>query len=255
MKVVIVEDERLAAERLVTLLRESEPATEVMACLDSVEATVQYLRDKPYPDLLFLDIHLSDGPALEIFRQVSYDHPVIFTTAYDRYALDAFRVCSIDYILKPVTRAALEQALGKYRSLARALGRSAGAARPGLPADTAERTGTYKKRFLGKVGQRLFFLEAGQVACFQADNKIVYLVDREGNRYVVDHTLENLERQLDPTRFFRLNRRYIVQVDAIQQVRPYYNSRLKLSVKGIPACGDLVISRDRVAGFKAWAGG
>ncbi len=246
MKVVIVEDEKLAAERLQTLLAEYDPAIQVVACLESIEETVQYLQQRSHPDLLLLDIHLSDGHSFEIFKRAAYNRPVIFTTAYDQYALDAFRMLSIDYILKPVSLEALAGALNKLKSFSfsavdyKQLG-------------PEWQTRRYKKRFLGKVGQRLFFIDADEVAFFQADNKIVHLVDKEGNRYLAEHTLEKLEDQLNPQQFFRLNRRFIVNIDAIQQVKPYYNSRLKLSVKGAPQTEEMVISRDRVAGFKLWA--
>jgi two-component system response regulator LytT len=248
MKVIIVEDEQLAAERLQTLLKEYDPAVEVLACLESIEETVHYLRHRPHPDLLLLDIHLSDGHSFEIFKQVSYNKPVIFTTAYDQYALDAFKMFSIDYILKPVTLEALGTALNKFRSLSVSF--SAVDFNKLMPEWQHSR---YKKRFLGKVGQRLFFIDSNNIAFFQADNKIVHLVDTEGNRYLVDHTLERLEEQLDPQYFFRLNRRFIININAIQQVKPYYNSRLKLSVKGVPQAEEMVISRDRVAEFKLWA--
>lgn len=247
MRVVIVEDEKLAAERLQTLLHACDPSAEVVACLESIDETVQYLKQHAHPDLLLLDIHLSDGHSFGIFQQVSYQRPVIFTTAYDQYALDAFRHFSIDYILKPVTQEALAAALNKLKSIPASFSASE-LNRIGAPA-----TDNYKKRFLGKVGQRLFFVPTGDVAFFQADNKIVHMVDKEGNRYLVEHTLERLEDMLDPQSFFRLNRRFIVQIDAIKQVKPYFNSRLKLAVQGAGATEDMVISRERVADFKMWA--
>lgn len=248
MRVIIVEDERPARERLQTLLAEYDASIEVVACLESVEETVQYLRQHAHPDLLLLDIHLSDGHSFEIFKQVSYQKPVIFTTAYDQYALDAFKMFSIDYILKPVSLEMLAAALNKLKSLAVSF--SAVDFNRLAPAWQQSR---YKKRFLGKVGQRLFFIDTDAVAYFQADNKIVHLVDREGNRYLVEHTMEKLEEQLDPSCFFRLNRKFIVHIDAIQQVKPYFNSRLKLAVKGGHLSDEMVISRERVAGFKEWA--
>lgn len=248
MKIVIVEDEKLAAERLQTLLQEYDPTIEIAACLESVEETVKYLKQKTYPDLLLLDIHLSDGHSFEIFKQVSYSKPVIFTTAYDNYALEAFKMFSIDYILKPVTLDALAAAMNKLKSLA--ISFSSNDLNRLMP---EWQNSLYKKRFLGKVGQRLFFIDTGDIAFFQADNKIVYLIDKEGNRYVVEHTMEKLEEQLDPQQFFRLNRRFIVRINAIEQVRPYYNNRLKLAVKGCNQPDDMVISRDRVAAFKQWA--
>jgi len=248
MQVLIVEDEKLAADRLQTLLKEYDPSVQVCACTESIEETVQYLRTHPHPDLLLLDIHLSDGHSFEIFNQVSCNKPVIFTTAYDQYALPAFKVFSIDYILKPVTLEALAAAMNKLRSLHMPVS----AIDPGklLSVPPVNR---YKKRVLGKVGQRLFFVDVRDIAYFQADNKIVHLVDREGNRYVADATMERLEEQLDPKSFFRLNRSFIVNIEAIHQVRPYYNSRLKLFVKGAQSSGDMIISRDRVAEFRQWA--
>lgn len=249
MKILIVEDEKLAAERLQTLVHEYDSSIEVVACLESIEDTVDYLKHHAQPDLILMDIHLSDGHSFEIFKQVRVDRPVIFTTAYDQYALEAFKIFSIDYILKPVSLRSLAAAINKYKSLSQSF----------IPTDLSRlslRTlhPPAKKRFLGKVGQRLFFIELDDIAYFQADNKIVHLVDREGNRFVVDYTLERLEQLLDSTEFFRLNRRFIVRVSAIQQVKPYFNNRLKIAIKGCNAAEeDMVISRDRVAEFRAWA--
>ncbi len=248
MKLIIVEDEQLAAERLMTMLKKYDPSVEVIACLESIEDTVRFLKSHSHPDLLLLDIHLSDGHSFEIFKQVSYNGPVIFTTAYDIYALEAFKLLSIDYILKPITQDALAAALNKFKSLS--LTFNAAQLRSTMPSMQEHR---YKKRFLGKVGQRLFFIDINEIAFFQADNKIVYLVDRSGTRYIVEHTMEKLEEQLDPRQFFRLNRKFIVSIQAIQQVKPYFNSRLKLSVLGAPQQEEMVISRDRVAEFRQWA--
>ena len=248
MKVVIVEDEKLAAERLTTLLLAYDPAVEIMGCFESIEDAVQYLKQYAHPDMILLDIHLSDGHSFEIFKQVNYNRPVIFTTAHDQYALEAFKMFSIDYILKPVTLEALAAAINKLKSV------SVSFANIDFNRVLPELRGQpYKKRFLGKVGQRLFFITTDTICFFQADNKIVYLVDNEGNRYVVEHTMESLEDLLDPQQFFRLNRSFIVSIDAIEQVKPYYNSRLKLSVKCITSQEDMVVSRERVAGFKQWA--
>lgn len=250
MKVIVVEDEQLAAKRLTTLLAEYDPNVQVLACLESVEETVDYLKSHAHPDLLLLDIHLSDGRSFDIFKQVQYNKPVVFTTAYDQYAMEAFKMFSIDYILKPVAGEALAAALNKYRHIAGAYG---------LPdynrlvphLAEPER----KKRFLGKVGQRLFFVDSADIAFFRADNKIVYLVDQHGNRYVVDYTMEKLESVLCTKEFFRLNRRFIVHISAIEQVKPYFNNRLKLLVKGAQQPDDMIVSRERVTEFKQWADG
>jgi len=248
MNVLIVEDEKLASERLVTLLQQYDPAIRVIGSLESIEETVSYLSCHPHPDVMMLDIHLSDGLSFEIFRQVRYDRPVIFTTAYDQYALDAFRLYSVDYILKPVTREALATAFHKLKSL------MPGFVSPEYRQLLKEFSGSrFKSRFLGKVGQRLFFIDTGNVSYFRADNKIVYLVDREGKRYVIDYTMEQLAELVDPRQFFRLNRSFIVNIDAIEQVKPYYNSRLKLSVAGSGSSEEMIVSREKVSEFKSWA--
>lgn len=249
MRVVIVEDEKLAADRLVTILSQYDPSIEVTACFESVEETVNYLQTAAHPDLMLLDIHLSDGHSFEIFKKVSYQNPVIFITAFDQYALDAFRIFSIDYILKPVSQTSLAAAINKLKLL------SSSFAVSGLKSAPLPSTGEplYKKRFSAKIGQRLFFITVENIALFQADNKVVYLVDKTGNRYVVEFTIEQLQQLLDPKQFFRLNRGFIVNIDAIQQVKPWYNSRLKLFIQGLTDKEEVVVSRDRVTHFKTWA--
>jgi DNA-binding LytR/AlgR family response regulator len=248
MKLLIIEDEKLAAERLQFLLSQYDDSIEVTAVLDSVKETVHYLKTKPQPDLLLLDIHLSDGHSFDIFRQINFQRPVIFTTAFDDYALDAFKILSVDYILKPVTLEALASALNKFKQLVASF----------IPIHykqlhTELYPDNYKKRFLGKVGQRLFFLQTNVISYFQADNKIVHLVDREGHRYVIDATMEKLMEQLDPKVFFRLNRTYIANIDAIRQIKPYHNNRLRAYLDGAPNDEEILVSRERVAEFREWA--
>ncbi|MBL0356493.1 MAG: response regulator transcription factor [Chitinophagaceae bacterium] len=252
MDIVIIEDEILAAERLQTLIKKYDTSLNIITCLESIEEAVQWLQTKPHPDLLFVDIHLSDGHSFEIFKKVNLQKPVIFTTAFDNYALDAFRLFSIDYILKPVTAEALAAAINKYKTLSSGVLSNNYAL---LNDQVRENFNTrYKNRFLAKVGQRSFFLQAQEVAYFFADNKIVYLVDREGNRFIINFTLEKLEPLLDPHDFFRINRKMIVHSNAIEQVKPYFNNRLKLTLKSIKADEEIIISRERVSDFKVWAG-
>jgi two-component system, LytTR family, response regulator LytT len=250
MKVIIVEDELLAAQRLQLLLKQADPSIKVVAILESIEESVAYLEQFPHPDLLLLDIQLSDGHSFEIFNKITYKGPVVFITAFDQYAIEAFRLFSIDYILKPISLESLNKAIAKFRAITdtfKAVDYSTV-----LPKISTE-TANYKSRFLARVGQRLFFVEIKDVAYFQADNKVVYLVDKEGNRYLIDYTLDKLESLLDPKDFFRLNRKFIVKVSAIEQVRPYFNSRLKLTVKGVNTKEEMVVSRERVAEFRSWA--
>lgn len=246
MKIVIVEDEKFATHRLLTLVKEYDKSIEVLACIESIEETVKYLQHHAVPDLILLDIHLSDGYSFEIFKQIPYKGAVIFTTAYDEYALEAFQLFSVDYILKPVTLNALAAAINKFRSfplMSHAVDYS-----KMIP--TAQ---DFKKRFLGKIGKRLFFIDTSNIALFQADNKVAYLVDKEGNKYLIDYTLEQLEDILDPKLFFRLNRKFIVHINAIQQIKPFYNNRLKLLVKGMQESDEMIISRERVSNFRNWA--
>ena len=250
MDAVIIEDEMLAAERLQSLIKNYDASINIVAVLESIEESVQWLQAKPHPDLLFVDIQLSDGHSFEIFKKVHLQKPVIFTTAFDNYALDAFQLFSIDYILKPVTAEALGTALNKYKSIT-----GMAAANYTLLSDAVKENFStrHKNRFLAKVGQRSFFLQADEVAYFFADNKIVYLVDKEGNRFIINFTLEKLEPLLDPVDFFRINRKMIVHSKAIEQVKPYFINRLKLTLKGIMADEEIIISRERVADFKEWA--
>jgi DNA-binding LytR/AlgR family response regulator len=251
MTVVIIEDEILAAERLQTLIKNYDANIQIVACLESIDEAVAWLQTKPMPDLLFVDIHLSDGHSFEIFKKVHVAKPIIFTTAFDNYAIDAFQLFSIDYILKPVTEEALATAINKYKNIHSSLTVPS----YNLLSDQVKEnfTARFKNRFLAKVGQRSFFLHATEVAYFFADNKVVYLVDKEGNRFIINFTLEKLEPLLDPHDFFRINRKMIVQANAIDQIKPYFNNRLKLILKGIKTDEDIVISRERVADFKDWA--
>ena len=251
MDILIIEDEILAAERLQALIKNYDSGIRILACLDSIEESVQWLQTKTAPDLLLVDIHLSDGHSFEIFKRVTIQKPVIFTTAYDNYALDAFKLFSIDYILKPITAEALGAALNKYKNIANTIA----ANNYSLLSDQVKENyaSSYKNRFLAKVGQRSFFIQVNEIAYFFADNKIVYLVDTQGNRFIINFTLEKLEPLLDPKDFFRINRKIIINANSIEQIKPYFNNRLKIVLKGIKADEDIIISRERVVDFKVWA--
>lgn len=253
MKTLIIEDEKIAAQRLLMLLHEYDPEIEVLACKDSVEESVNWLQNNQPPDLLLLDIQLADGFSFEIFKRVRYDRPIIFTTAYNEYALDAFRYFSIDYLLKPIEYDALQSALDKYKQITRHT-----AALPDFEvlfeSFHKKTLPQYKDRFLGKIGQRLFFIKTTDIAYFRVDDKLVHIVDKSGHKYLTDNTLEKLETLLDPKFFFRLNRKVIVNIDGIAQVKSYFNSRLLLHLKDGNNTEEVVISRERVAEFKSWAG-
>jgi two-component system, LytTR family, response regulator LytT len=251
MNILIIEDEQLAQERLQILIKAYDPSINIVGCLESVQETVSWLNTKPHPDLILLDIHLSDGQSFEIFKRTQTQKPIIFITAYENYAVDAFRLFSIDYILKPVTAEALAMAINKYKSLSHIF--TAADYRLLMEQLKEASSANYRNRFLAKVGQRLFFIPAGDVAYFAADNKIVFLIDREGNRFVINSTMEKLETELNPKDFFRLNRKIIIHADAIDQVKPCHSNRLKLQLKGVTSTEEIIISRERVSEFKQWA--
>ncbi len=248
MKVVIIEDEELAAERLCLLLQQYDETIHVVKHLYSVRESIQWLQANEQPDVLFLDIQLADGFCFEIFKAVHFKKPVIFTTAYNEYALDAFQVLSIDYLLKPITIEGLTKALNKLKLL-----------QPGFQPINYQQiqsvfeTANYKSRFLAKAGQKMFFVETNAIEYFKADDKIVYLSDNDGNRLVIDYTLEKLEGILNPKEFFRLNRQVIARYSSIAQIKPYVNSRLKLLLRSGAKTEEVILSRERVHDFKAWA--
>jgi DNA-binding LytR/AlgR family response regulator len=249
MNVLIAEDEAPAADRLKLLLNRANPALNVCACFDSVQDTVSYLRTESLPGLLILDIHLSDGQSFDIFRQVDYNGPVIFTTAYDHYVMDAFKVMSIDYILKPVSFESLAAAIAKLEKFTENYFPSRynqlGSLEPEL---------SYKTKFLVKKGQRLLFAEAKDIVYFQAVNKVVYLTDRSGVHYIVNYSLDRIEGMLDPAQFFRVNRSMIVNISFVAHLKPYTNSRLEVFFKTSSPAERVIVSRERVSQFKEWFG-
>lgn len=253
MKVIILEDEKLAVERLGLLLRQIEPNIEVVAALESVEQGISLLQSPGLTaDLLLMDIHLADGTAFEIFRHVNICIPVIFTTAYDQYAIDAFKVLSVDYLLKPITPEALAKALEKMRLLR--TNPSATIPDYGILGSYRHiRRTPFKTRFLGRIGQRWFFINACDIAMITANNRIVQITTPDKTKYVVDHTLDELQLELDPFSFFRINRSTIIHVAAIEQVKPFINHRLRLTLKKPLHAEDIIVSRDRVPDFKKWA--
>jgi two-component system LytT family response regulator len=251
MKFLIVEDEDLAAWGLQTRLQQVDPTMELAAVLDSVKAAVAWLRSNPMPDLAFFDIQLADGLSFEIFEQVPVTCPVVFTTAYDAYALKAFQVNGIDYLLKPVSAEDLARSLEKLRQLRGPAVPDAAVWRQMLERLAPKQ---YKSRFMVRIGDHLQAVDTAEADFFFGENKTVWLRHRNGRKYVVDYTLEQLEDMLDPRRFFRLNRQYIAAIDAIADTVVYSNSRLKVVLKDPVSKDEVLISREKVEGFKQWMG-
>jgi DNA-binding LytR/AlgR family response regulator len=255
MRVVIIEDEALAAERLSRLIHEHDPGIEIAACLDSVQEAVAWFRGAPPPELAFFDIQLADGRSFEIFEQCEVPCPVIFTTAYDEYALRAFQVNSVDYLLKPIAAERLRQAFAKYRQLRAAFAPESTANLQAAMRQVAQalQQPAWKNRFAVKSGAHLHSIPAEDIFVFFYAEKIVWLRRRDGKKFAVDYTLEQLETLLDPARFFRINRQFIVSFAAIKAVTAYSNSRLAVRLAGEEELA--IVSRERVPGFRAWLDG
>ena len=248
MRVLIIEDEKLAAERLEHLLLEIDPTITVAATLSSVRASRAWLSAESV-DLLFLDIQLSDGISFAIFDGMDIRTPVIFTTAYDSYAIDAFSVNSIDYLLKPVRSDELRRALEKHANLRHATVPDLA----GLLEAFRARLPEYKRRFLVQLGERLKNIAVEDVAYFHAMEKNVFLTTFDGRMYPADAALEKLEGLLDPARFFRINRKMIVNLAAIKGMIAYSRSRVRLDLQPAEPKGvEALVSVERAADFKAW---
>ncbi|WP_338874040.1 LytTR family DNA-binding domain-containing protein [Spirosoma sp. SC4-14] len=260
MNVLIVEDEAVAARQLKAMLGRAGDDISVLAVLNSIETAVAYLRQSPRPDLILLDIELSDGQSFEIFNQVTVTSPVIFTTAYDEYARRAFEVNSVDYLLKPIEEAALHKALDKFRQLRQTYG---GTLPEGLlvPIDELvrqinqyQRPETwFRDRFLVHMGQRLLPIDVTEVAYFFSANKLTYLKTVADKQYAIDYSLDELEQALDPRRFYRANRQFIVGHKAIQKVHLYFTSKLKVELNPV-ADEEVIISREKAMAFRRWLG-
>jgi two-component system response regulator LytT len=248
LKVVIIEDEIIAAERLAEMLRETDPGIEILAHLDSVESSVLWLLNNTC-DLLFLDIQLSDGICFSIFEQVAVHTPVIFTTAYDQYTIKAFKLNSISYLLKPIQKSELEESLEKYRNFKSVFTLDIERLLENLQGREPE----YKKRFLITYGERIRKVEIAEIAWFYALEKSVFLKTFQDQSFPVDFTLDRLETLVDPAKFFRINRRFLINMDAIVNMAAWSRSRIKIELKP-PASGaeDAVVSIDRAVAFRKW---
>ena len=247
-KVIIIEDEKPAARRLQRMLSRLNIETETM--LHSVAEAVNWFNSNDHPDLIFLDIQLSDGISFEIFEKVEINSAVIFTTAYDEYALKAFKLNSVDYLLKPIDEEELANAVAKFKEnyLKNSPQIDFNAFRKILETGNKPH---YKTRFTIQVGQHLKIIPANEVCCFYSENKASYLTTTSGRNYPVDVSLENLEKELNPEKFFRINRKSIVNIDCIEDIISYTNSRLEIKVKAFNEF-QLIVSRERVRDFKKW---
>lgn len=250
MKVLIIEDEPQAAQRLEALVKDLLPDSVVVGKIDTVKKSVSWLKDHR-ADLILMDIQLADGISFEIFEQCKIQDPVIFVTAYDAYALRAFKVNGVDYILKPVDREELGVALGKVRSRKPTTESGSSEMLANVSAALQTLMKKYKTRFVVKVGEHLKTVDVQNVRFFYTHDKATFCVTDDQRTTILDFTMDQLEGLLDPAQFFRINRKYIVRASAIQDIISYTNSRLRLVLKG-STDNDIVVARERVQEFRDW---
>ena len=247
MKTVIIEDEKPSARRLQRMLGQEGIETQVM--LHSVEESVDWFQNNPHPDLIFLDIQLSDGLSFEIFDAVDIRSSVIFTTAYDEYALQAFKLNSIDYLLKPIDPDELRHAINQFNKPRSKTLEVDFEDIKRLLVNPLERE--YKKRFSVKVGQHIKLVGTDEIECVFSENKGTYIFTTAGRSYLLDLTLDQIEEELDPMMFYRINRKYFVNIDAIVDMISYTNSRIQIKLRNFDQ-DELIVARERVKGFRAW---
>lgn len=247
MKVVIVEDEKLAAQKLQQLLTEVDAEINVVKVLESVEESINWFSTHSAPDLIFMDIQLDDGISFEIFNTIKIESPIIFTTAFNQYAIRAFKVNSVDYLLKPIDHQGLSNALQKFKKIF-AEERSF---EDRVSAVFKQISHPYKSRFFIKIGMKYQSIQVADICCILVEERNTFLKTQTGKTYDLDYSLDQLQKMLDPEQFFRINRNFLVNINCIDEIISYSSSRLKLKLKSTTS-GDLIVSRDKVAAFKRW---
>lgn len=250
MKVIIIEDEKPAAEKLRKAIQKADTSIEIVTLLNSVQASVSWLQQQPLPELIFMDIELSDGLSFKIFEKTTITCPVIFTTAYDEYWQEAFEHNSIDYLLKPVKQEKLETAFRKYEQLKQYF---TGNFKQLMKWQQQPQQQTIKKRYLVKKGNDYLAIKTEDIAYFYATHKLVCLVEKEGGKFILDKSLADLEKELDAAIFYRVNRKFLVNINAIKKIKAYPKSKLLLELSPVIA-EEIIVSQENVAGFKEWIG-
>lgn len=253
MRILIIEDEPLAVGLLSAMITRNILNAQIVGICDSVESSIFWLNNNVHPDLAFMDVHLADGLSFEIFKEVRLLSPIIFTTAYDQFTLQAFKVNSIDYLLKPIGEKDFIQALDKYFLLQQ---KGISINQDGLTQLLVSGIGsekTHRSRFLLRKGDRLVPVEANSIYYLLSEEKTTLCITRDGQQYFMDYTLDALEEQLDPARFFRANRKYLITRESLEDIRLHLNGKLKITLK---ACTDseIYVSRERAGEFRKWLG-
>jgi DNA-binding LytR/AlgR family response regulator len=249
MNVLIIENEKPAADKLKHLLHKIDEKIEVTGVIETVEGTVNWLQNNPSPDLILLDIQLDDGICFEIFETIKVDTPVIFTTAYDEFTLRAFKVNSVDYLLKPIQEESLQKALNKFKTFHDKL---SGDLIKRFLGESAEH---YKSRFLVKIGSHFRSVPVNEICCFYIMDRATFIRTMLGKEYSIDHSLDNIQKIVDPSKFFRINRNCLVYISAISDIISYSSSRLQIRLNEKTSVVNedyLVVSREKVSEFKKW---
>lgn len=253
MNVLIVEDEELAVKKLRKTLLATDNSIEVTGVTDSIKTTVEWLQSNPQPDLILMDIELADGQSFEVFKLTDVKSPVIFITSYDEYALKAFKVNSVDYLLKPIQQEELQAALNKFRKIT-------SSQKSDLSLDSLVRElqqklqpKEFRKRFLVKQGQKLVSVEVEDIAYFYSDGRLNFFKTADNRKFVVDYTMDELEEMLDPEKYFRISRSFYVSVNSIDKIEDYFGNRLILQLKPM-VDKEALVSREKVTDFKKWMG-
>jgi two-component system, LytTR family, response regulator LytT len=275
MKILIIEDEQPAAKQLTKMLQKADPSVSIIETIDSVEASVKWLNTFPSPDAIFMDIQIADGLSFDIFNHVNITSPVVFTTAFDQYAIKAFKVNAIDYLLKPIDEEELADVLSKIREKRMQLSSSVPPLQ-GSPfgqystdflkeiAQSLSKTRDFKTRFLIKQGQNIGFVDTQEIAYFFSEEGLTQFYIFQNKKHIIEHTLDELESLINPKDFFRINRKIIVSVKCIQKISTHFNGRLKLELtpnyantvpKDSYGEGGIFVARERVSDFKTWLGG
>jgi DNA-binding LytR/AlgR family response regulator len=253
MKVVIVEDEHLSAQRLQGMLKKYDPSIEVLAELPSVAASVDWFKNNPDPDLVLMDIHLEDGQSFSIFETINLQVPVIFTTAFDEYTIKAFKVNSVDYLMKPLNYEELVAAIEKFKRIHGEEGEEKTVGLEHLLQSMQKKEPEYKSRFLVSIGSRLKTIETEDIQYFFSADKITFLVTKENQRFPIDYSLDKMAVMLNPKQFYRINRQMTVKLEAIKNIHVFSKGKIKLDLDP-PTKEDVFVSMDKVVEFKEWLG-
>ncbi len=247
LNILIIEDEQPAVKRLIKLLDELNSNHTIVGQFDEVSTATKWLNENEQPDLIFMDIQLADGFSFEIFDQIDIQSPVIFVTAFDNYAIEAFRVNGLDYLLKPIEKDLLAKSLDRFKALKSPKNIDIEALTQLLNPNKRQ----YKERFLIKSGDELSFVRTNEIAYFVSEDSYSFIITKSGNRYIYDDTINQIEQELDPTIFFKINRKEILSLDSIVKIGAYFNNRLKLELQPLQN-HEVIVSRPKVKAFKAW---